>query len=340
VKPATTVPLRPLLALAAAVLAAHLLVLRAAPGPLQVSASSVQPFITRTVALAPRPTAAAQVQPAAMQPAVLRVPPRAEPHRARAALAVLTAADPAVAADPPGTLALAAPSPAASQPAPTPTPGVQADAFRVPGSMRLHYEVTAQLRGQTWPARGELVWRREGDSYEAELEIRAPLLPRRMQRSTGRITAEGLAPLRYSEKARSEEAAHFERDNGKVSFSSNRPDAPLLPGAQDRLSVLLQLGAMIAGAPQKFPPATTITVQTAGTREAEPWLFTVEREEELQLPGGALKTLKLTRNPRKEFDQKLEFWLAPAMDYAPVRLRLTQPNGDSVDQQWASTDRG
>jgi hypothetical protein len=28
------------------------------------------------------------------------------------------------------------------------------------------------------------------------------------------------------------------------------------------------------------------------------------------------------------------------MDYVPVRLRLTQPNGDSVDQQWSFTDRG
>ena len=53
-----------------------------------------------------------------------------------------------------------------------------------------------------------------------------------------------------------------------------------------------------------------------------------------------MRALKLTRSPRKEFDQKVELWLAPGMDYVPVRLRLTQPNGDSVDQQWSSTDRG
>ena len=76
------------------------------------------------------------------------------------------------------------------------------------------------------------------------------------------------------------------------------------------------------------------------TREAEPWVFTVEGEEQLQLPGGNVAALKLTRNPRKEFDQKVELWLAPGMDYVPVRLRLTQPNGDWVDQQWSSTDRG
>jgi hypothetical protein len=35
----------------------------------------------------------------------------------------------------------------------------------------------------------------------------------------------------------------------------------------------------------------------------------------------------------------VELWLGTAMDYVPVRVRLTQANGDYVDQQWASTDR-
>jgi hypothetical protein len=204
----------------------------------------------------------------------------------------------------------------------------------------LRYKVTAHARNQSWHADGELQWRHDGSDYEARLELSAPLFPSRVQRSTGRITAEGLAPLRFSDRARSEEAAHFQREEGKVSFSTNRPDAPLMAGAQDRLSVLLQLGAMIGGDPAKFPPGTTVTVQTASTRDAEAWEFTVDSEEQLELPGGPVSALKLTRKPRKEFDQRVELWLAPAMDYVPVRLRLTQPNGDWVDQQWSSTDRG
>ena len=58
------------------------------------------------------------------------------------------------------------------------------------------------------------------------------------------------------------------------------------------------------------------------------------------LPGGTLRGLKLVRMPRKEYDTRVELWLAPRMDYAPVRLRLTAPNGDSVDQRWSSTDKG
>ena len=213
-------------------------------------------------------------------------------------------------------------------------------AFRLPASVRLHYKVEAQSRQIPWQADGELRWRQDGRSYQADLEVRAPFLPKRSQQSSGSITAQGLAPLRFSDKGRNEEAAHFERDQGKVSFSNNRPDAALSAGAQDRLSVMLQLGAMIAAAPQKFPPSTSIAIQTASTRDAETWLFTVEGRETLQLPGGTLQALKLTRNPRREFDQRVELWLAPSMDYVPVRLRLTQPNGDWFDQQWSSTDRG
>ena len=160
-----------------------------------------------------------------------------------------------------------------------------------------------------------------------------------MQTSHGQITPAGLAPIRFSDKFRSEVAAHFNREQGKVTFSANTPDVPLLTGAQDRLSVLVQLAAMIAGDPGHFPPATTLAIQTIGPRDADTWLFTVGNEEKLTLPGGELATLKLVRNPRQEFDQKVELWLAPALGYLPARIRITEPNGDFVDQQWLATDR-
>jgi hypothetical protein len=304
-------PWRPLLAVAVAVLAAHLLILRAGPGPLQLANPlATHALFTRTITAAPpAPTAAPEPLP----------PVLATPKRPRAPEAA--------------PLLEQAPVSAAQHEA-----APQAS-FAVPGSVRLHYQVSAHSRNQLWQGKGELLWRHDGERYEAHLEVSAPLLPTRTQRSTGSITADGLAPLRFSDKGRSEEAAHFQRDQGKVSFSSNRPDAPLAPGAQDRLSVLLQLGALIAGNPGNFGPEATIAIQTASTRDAEPWIFRVGVEEQLELPGGAVATIKLTRNPRKEFDLKVELWLAPGMAYVPVRLRLTQPYGDWLDQQWSSTDR-
>jgi hypothetical protein len=147
-----------------------------------------------------------------------------------------------------------------------------------------------------------------------------------------------LAPIRFSDKYRSEVAAHFNREVGKVTFSANTPDVLLMVGAQDRLSILIQLAAMISGAPGHYPANTVIATQTVGPRDAAIWLFTVGSEETLTLPGGVQATLKLVRNPRQEFDQKVELWLAPALGYLPARIRIAEQNGDFVDQKWLATE--
>jgi hypothetical protein len=205
--------------------------------------------------------------------------------------------------------------------------------------MTLRYEVLARAKGMEVRGDAQLQWRHDGREYEAMLQVSARLLPTRTQRSTGLLNEDGIAPLRFADRSRHEEATHFQRETGKVTFSSNRPDAALEPGGQDRLTVILQLGALLAGAPGRHPPGSTIVIQTASTRDAEPWTFHVESSEMLELPGGKTETLKLTRPPRRDYDQLIELWLAPGMAYAPVRVRLTQPNGDWVDQLWSSTDR-
>ena len=43
------------------------------------------------------------------------------------------------------------------------------------------------------------------------------------------------------------------RDQGQVVFSNNAPSVTLLAGAQDRLSVVMQLGALLAGDPAALP---------------------------------------------------------------------------------------
>ena len=109
---------------------------------------------------------------------------------------------------------------------------------------------------------------------------------------------------------------------------------------QDRLSVLLQLGAIVGGAPQRYPVGSSVAVYTASVDEAEVWVFEVDEmlaTEAAQLPpevtqGGTQPTIKLTRKPRREFDSRVEIWLAPAVQWLPVRMRITQANGDYTDQ--------
>ncbi len=287
-------------------------------------------------------------QPGQPAPAPMdTIPPATRSSSARAATTVLPVAPAELLAPvaPVAPVARTHVSPAASAPAsvpaaiePTAEP-VAATAYAIPGPVRLQYDVAGRSRGQAWNLKGQLLWRHDGSEYEATLEYASPLLRSRSQRSTGRITAQGLAPSRFSDKGRGEQATHFERDSGTLVFSSNAPQLPLVAGAQDRVSVFMQLASMLAADPGRFPPGSGISIVTAGARDAEPWVFTVEGDETLELPGGPTLTRKLVRLPRRLYDIRVELWLGIGVDYVPLRIRLTQANGDYVDQQWSSTDR-
>ena len=61
--------------------------------------------------------------------------------------------------------------------------------------------------------------------------------------------------------------------------------------------------------------------------------------ETLRIDDKPWPAHKLTRERSGDFDTRVELWLAPALDYLPVRIRLTQSNGDEVDMVWSSTEK-
>ncbi|SEA08786.1 DUF3108 domain-containing protein [Acidovorax soli] len=204
-------------------------------------------------------------------------------------------------------------------------------AVRLPVPVRLAFDVSGQAKKFNYSASAELLWRHDGNRYEARQEISAFLLGTRSQGSVGQITAQGLQPERFADRSRSEQAAHFDHAQGRITFSANTPPAAVGPGAQDRLSVFIQLGAMLAAEPGRFVPGTQVTLTTASARSADRWTFSIEGQETLDLPAGPLLAWKLQRLPRRDYDQKAELWLAPDLGYMPARIRLTQANGDFAD---------
>ena len=209
----------------------------------------------------------------------------------------------------------------------------------LPGSARLDYRLSGSAKGLTYHAKGELVWRNTEGSYDARLTVSAFFIGARTMTSTGQVGAEGLAPSRFADKYKTEVAAHFDAGQGKIIFSANTPVLPWVKGAQDRVSVVLQLGGMLAGNPAGFPAGSMISMYTVGPRDADSWTFKVDGEERLTLPFGELATVKLSRQPRREYDQKVEIWYAPSLGYLPVRSKITQSNGDYVDQELSAVER-
>eukprot|EP01037_Dinobryon_pediforme_P003023 gene3023-3064_t len=328
-----------------------------APPPPAVAPSGV----TAVPAAAPQPPARKKA------PSPKRPPAPVAADRPEAPLAAAPVTEAGAPADPgaattvasatpetPADDAAPAPAPAASAPAapPEPTaedaqPGTGVDIrppggtgrsasappppVRMPAPTRLAFDVSGQAKKFAYSARAELLWQHDGNRYEARQEISAFLVGTRTQRSVGTVTEQGLLPEKFSDKSRSEQAAHFDYDKGRVTFSANTPDAAAGPGVQDRLSLFIQLGAMLAADPGRFAPGTQITLTTVSARSADRWTFTVEGPETLDLPAGPTPALKLLRLPRKDYDQKAELWVAPGLGYLPVRIKLTQANGDFAD---------
>jgi Protein of unknown function (DUF3108) len=195
--------------------------------------------------------------------------------------------------------------------------------LQYPPNARLEFEVVRVQRGQSTAGSGFLSWKSNGGEYELQHEYSILGSASFTQQSLGLLDTMGLAPERFSNKPlnRSEQAAHFRRTQGVVQFSNNKPEAPLLPGMQDRLSVLLQLAGIIGGDPGRYEVVNRIAVPVVGLDDAEMWELNLEKALDITVPAANMRAIKLVRKPRHEFDQLLEVWLAPQMGYLPIRIR-------------------
>lgn len=303
-------------------------------------------FSTRRIQAAPQP--APQLAPApAARPA--RAPATATAaHAAASALARTEPPAAAPAADDTPVQAHTAPEPAAQPaepalaqagPAPDPVPAKlpaasESPRLQVPGSVRLSYELSGQARGFPYSAQAQITWQQDGQRYEAALVLSGLLLMSpRTSSSVGEIGPLGVAPRRFSDRMRGEQATHFEPEQGRIIFSNNAPEVPWQAGVQDRLSVFFQLASMIAGDPARFVPGAQVQVPAAAGREVDHWTFTVTGTPTLALPAGEQATVALRREPRRLHDQGVDIWFAPALGYLPVRIRIVQGNGDVLDQR-------
>lgn len=159
--------------------------------------------------------------------------------------------------------------------------------------------------------------------YEMKLEGRVAGITMLDWVSRGTLDSAGIAPDRFviRRRGRDSQAANFQRDAGKVTFSGPTHELPLLAGVQDRLSWLVQLPAVIDAAPERFGAGSRVVVMVVGARGgAEVWSFAVMGSERV----GPTPALKLVREARRPRDTQVEIWLDPARGHLPLRALMTQ----------------
>lgn len=283
-----------------------------------------------------------QLQP----PAPLRAPPPAPRPTPKPRAAVAT--QPASAPEPPAPPA-SAPEPAlqaASAPVDPPTAVTQAASAPVnaepgpewPLSTRLSYVLTGNYRGPV-SGQAQVEWLRKGSDYQVNLDVGvgpsfAPLISRRMS-SQGQLTPEGIAPQRYDEETRfivggGHRATVFFLGAEVQLASGVREPAPR--GGQDSASQFVQLTWLFMTGREPLQAGRSVQFPLVLPRRQYAWQYEVLGEEVLDTPMGAVASwhLKPTRAPAGG-DLSAEVWLAPTLQYLPLRLVIRQDADTYID---------
>lgn len=199
-------------------------------------------------------------------------------------------------------------------------------------SMLLRFKVHGFVKGMEYHANAELHWHTEGNRYHARQSISAFLLGSMEQTSSGHLTPHGLQPLQFTDRRFTKRrSVQFDWSAQQATFDPEREAAPIGVGAQDRLSVFLQLATMLQAMPELRTPGTRIDIPTLGAKRLQMWTFVVEHTEALALQGGRMPTLRLQRLPQAGDNEKALLWVNPAQGYVPVRIRMEERNGDVMD---------
>jgi len=210
--------------------------------------------------------------------------------------------------------------------------------FKLAPSADLDYAIQARQRGFTLPGEALVTWRAGDGKYSIEAVTKSPLLGKIVEnRSEGTIDKYGLAPAQFFEKKFRKDATTtvFDREANTIAFGEGKPTHPLVGGEQDRASAAWQLAAVARAAPDKFVAGSDWHFFVAGPRDGDPWTFKVIKREKVDLgaPLGEVDALHILRASAGEGKgQALDIWLAPSLEWYPVRLRFTDDD-DFVEQR-------
>lgn len=318
----------------------------ARPRPIEVAfVRTLQPSAPPAVApVAAAPLArtrplAVPPAPAASLPALAELPP---PPPDPVASAPLPAPLPDAPAAPP-VLAEAAEPPAlpasVQAAASSAASAASAPAFEWPPSTRLSYTLTGSYRG---PVEGQarVEWVRQDTRYQVRMTVEvgppfAPLVTRTVT-SDGEIGPEGLSPRRYDEETkallRDPRRQTIRFDDTVVRLPGGR-EWPRPAGVQDTASQFVQLTWLFTTRPALLEPGRTVELPLALPRYVDVWTYDVLARETLWTPFGAVDTVhvKPRREPRPGVDLTAEMWVAPTLQYLPVRILIRQDAENYVD---------
>ncbi|MES2480891.1 MAG: DUF3108 domain-containing protein [Pseudomonadota bacterium] len=299
------------------------------PAMTSVAAPSVQPQVTRTAALEPP-----QPPPQAAEPA----PPGA--RSSEDAATAVNAQTPGAAA-PVEAAASAAPFAAevASEPVSPPpqqvASGTGADPRALdhwPRDSRLSYTLSGQFRGGPLYGSAQVQWQRADATYQTRVTLDISLAGTRVLTSQGEVTPTGLLP-RVFEETRGGRRRGVRMGERQIVLDDGRGVARP-EGVQDSASQFVELGYRFASGRDRLEVGRTVDVWLARPGGVDLWTYDVVEREMLRTPGhGDVQAWRLRPRPidKARGNITAEIWFAPALQYLPVRIRVSMGDEAFVD---------
>ncbi len=210
----------------------------------------------------------------------------------------------------------------------------QGVAFKVPESGILYYD--SYVDGQKYQT-GEIDWRVDGNNYRLYINIPYAFVGPFVFESRGSIDAYGIAPSIYwtQRGTRAPRYSRFDRDGngaGQMYFSEKPEFTPsILPGTQDRFSLLFQLASLLNGDSKIDEAGSIRAIPVVDYNTLEMWQFKSYGEainEDIPSLGKTVnRHYALMQREADPYKRQVDIWLAKDLEWLPGRMRSIEANG-------------
>jgi len=119
-----------------------------------------------------------------------------------------------------------------------------------------------------------------------------------------------------------------------VRLPGDGPVLPRPPGLQDAVSQFVQLTWLFTTQPARLSPGETVELQLALPRRVEAWQYDIVASEPLYTTAGMVDAMHVRpRRAARAGDYTAEVWIAPSLQYLPVRILVRQDAETYIDLQ-------
>lgn len=219
--------------------------------------------------------------------------------------------------------------------------------FEWPLATRVTFKAEGYIRGPIY-GQAQVEWVRQDMRYQVRVDASvgpsfAPLGSQRWT-SEGDITSAGLVPRRFESinklliSSGTPRRVTFHTDEVELSDGHREPKLPLV---QDPASHYIQLAYMALLKPDTLKVGGTLSMPLAWTKQQDTVVYDIEAQEALDTPLGKIDTFRLKPRPlasQKEREKErgevlAEIWIAPSLQYLPIRMLLRQGKVNYVDMK-------